>query len=45
MTSHPLAERALSSVTTDADSLYAVFSAWAVDSGIELYPHQDEAVI
>ncbi|MEO6020208.1 MAG: DUF3516 domain-containing protein [Knoellia sp.] len=45
MTSHPLAERALASVTTDADTLYAVFSAWAVDSGIELYPHQDEAVI
>ena len=45
MTSHPLAERALTSVTTDPDSLYAVFSAWAEESGIALYPHQDEAVI
>jgi len=45
MTSHPLAERALTSVTTDPDTLYAVFSAWAEESGIALYPHQDEAVI
>ena len=45
MTSHPLADRALGSVTTDADELYAVFAAWAQDSGIALYPHQDEAVI
>ncbi|KGN39082.1 DEAD/DEAH box helicase [Knoellia subterranea KCTC 19937] len=40
-----MAERALTSVTTDPDTLYAVFSAWAAESGIELYPHQDEAVI
>ena len=45
MTSHPLADRALGSVTTDADELYAVFAGWAQDSGIALYPHQDEAVI
>src|SRR5687767_12433444 len=45
MTSHPLADRALGSVTTDADELYAVFSGWAQDAGIALYPHQDEAVI
>ncbi|PRY63680.1 helicase-like protein [Knoellia remsis] len=42
---HPLAQRALSSVTTDADELYAAFVEWAETSGVALYPHQDEAVI
>ena len=41
----PLADAALSQVTTDPDTLYAGFADWATASGFELYPHQDEAVI
>jgi len=29
----------------DADALYGAFIDWAADQGIELYPHQDQAVI
>ena len=32
-------------VSGDADTLYEHFSAWAVEQGISLYPHQDEAAI
>ena len=42
---HPLTEVALGAVTDDADTLYAVFTDWVTDSGLALYPHQDEAVI
>ncbi|MGE4425171.1 MAG: DEAD/DEAH box helicase [Solirubrobacteraceae bacterium] len=28
-----------------ADALYDAFTAWTVDQGIELYPHQEEAAI
>ncbi|MFT4110990.1 DEAD/DEAH box helicase [Propionicimonas sp.] len=30
---------------TDPDALYDAFTGWAAADGIELYPHQDEAVI
>ncbi len=32
-------------VGTDADGVYDAFGRWATDQGLELYPHQDEAVI
>jgi superfamily II RNA helicase len=30
---------------TDADSLFGAFAGWAEDRGLELYPHQEEALI
>jgi len=30
---------------TDPDSLYEAFTAWAGRDGLELYPHQDEALL
>jgi superfamily II RNA helicase len=30
---------------TDPDSLFAAFAGWAMDRGLELYPHQEEALI
>ncbi|HUD39062.1 MAG TPA: DUF3516 domain-containing protein [Streptosporangiaceae bacterium] len=29
----------------DPDSLYAAFARWATEQGLELYPHQDDALI
>jgi superfamily II RNA helicase len=29
----------------DADALYEAFTAWTTDRGLELYPHQDEALL
>ncbi|WP_018158042.1 DEAD/DEAH box helicase [Demetria terragena] len=29
----------------DADSLYEAFGEWAADTGLTLYPHQDDAII
>ena len=29
----------------DADAVYDAFTTWAAGEGLELYPHQDEAVI
>jgi superfamily II RNA helicase len=31
--------------TADPDTLYAVFSQWADEQGLTLYPHQDDALI
>ena len=31
--------------TADPDALYAAFSEWAQGQGLNLYPHQDEALI
>ena len=46
---HPRARRWLTSAwvprTGDADAMYDAFTAWAAGEGLELYPHQDEAVI
>ena len=33
------------STGADPDAVYDAFSGWVVDQGLELYPHQDEAVI
>ena len=30
---------------TGPDDVYDAFAAWATESGIELYPHQDEAIL
>ena len=30
---------------TDPDALYEAFTDWATDQGLELYPHQDEALL
>ncbi len=35
----------LSTVRGDADEVYDAFSKWVMDQGLDLYPHQDEAVI
>ena len=29
----------------DPDAVYDAFAGWVADQGLELYPHQDEAVI
>ena len=29
----------------DPDAVYDAFTGWVADRGLELYPHQDEAVI
>jgi superfamily II RNA helicase len=31
--------------STDPDEVYDAFTSWVTDRGLELYPHQDEAVI
>jgi superfamily II RNA helicase len=35
----------LADVGGDADSVYDTFTTWVGEQGLELYPHQDEAVI
>ena len=35
----------LSRVRGDADQVYDAFAAWVGEQGLDLYPHQDEAVI
>ncbi|MCW2835856.1 MAG: hypothetical protein JWN68_3809 [Nocardioides sp.] len=35
----------LSAVRGDADEVYDAFAAWVGEQGLDLYPHQDEAVI
>ena len=35
----------LSAVRGDADEVYDAFAGWVSEQGLELYPHQDEAVI
>ncbi len=35
----------LSTVRGDADAVYDAFATWVGEQGLELYPHQDEAVI
>lgn len=35
----------LSRVRGDEDEIYSAFTGWAEETGLELYPHQDEAVI
>ncbi len=35
----------LSAVRGDADAVYDAFASWVTEQGLELYPHQDEAVI
>jgi superfamily II RNA helicase len=42
---YPLTDTALGPVTDDADALYAAFTDWVGTQGLELYPHQDEAII
>ena len=32
-------------VGTDPDGVYDAYARWVADQGLELYPHQDEAVI
>ena len=35
----------LSAVRGDADAVYDAFASWVGEQGLDLYPHQDEAVI
>jgi len=47
-TAAPLLDRlpdAVAGVAPDPDALYEAFSGWAADQGLELYAHQDEALI
>jgi superfamily II RNA helicase len=43
--SQSLFDRVPPSAEVDADRLYDEFSGWVEDSGLSLYPHQDEALI
>src|SRR3712207_547098 len=40
-----LADRCPPAAQADADRLYDVFAGWVREAGLDLYPHQDEALI
>jgi hypothetical protein len=42
---YPLADALEQVRPEDPDGLYAVFLDWVAGSGLELYPHQDEAIV